>query len=118
MARPRGAAAIDVLAKRNELDVEMAQFVHHFQEVPDRTCQPIEAPDHQHLEAAATSITQHAIQPGPAGPAAGQLVDVLVDDREATLLRQLQQVVALGFRMLIDAADSQIQCGFQWTRTP
>jgi hypothetical protein len=96
---------VDLCAVADELDVEMLQFIQHFQKVANAACQPIKAPDHDHIEATMAGIAQHAIQPGPAGPGAGQLVDILFHQGEAALLHQLQQIVALAFRMLINTAD-------------
>ncbi len=83
------ATGVDVFAKGNEADVEMIELIQRFQEVSDGARQPVERPDHDHVKAAAAGITQHAIQAGPAGPAAGKPVDILVNDRKPALLHQL-----------------------------
>lgn len=52
------AAGVELLPLADELDMEVVEFVQHFNEVPDRTCQPIAAPHYDDIEASATSVGQ------------------------------------------------------------
>jgi hypothetical protein len=99
-------AGVDVFPEADELDAEVIQFIQHFQEVADRTGQSVEGPDHDYVETAMVGIFHQLIKPGPPGPGTRDLIDVFFEDSETTLLNQLNEVIALSFGMLVQAADS------------
>lgn len=77
-----GRAEVDPLSQRHEGDPQRVQFVHERDEVTQRSAEPVEAPDHKHVEAAAASIVHKLIERGPAvGGAADAGVDVLLGQR-------------------------------------
>ncbi len=49
-------------------------------------------------------IFHQLIKPGPPGPGTRDLIDVFFEDGEPTLLDQLNEVITLGLRMLVQAA--------------
>jgi hypothetical protein len=51
-------------------------------------------------------IFQQLIKPGPPGPGTRDFIDILFEDGKPTLLDQLNEIVALSFGMLVQAADS------------
>ena len=65
-ARPSGPPVIEVLAEADELDVEMIEFVEHFEEVAHGPGDPVRGPDQEHLEAAAARISKQIVKTRPA----------------------------------------------------
>jgi hypothetical protein len=63
MARPIGPDVSIFSRNPDELDVEMVQLVGRFEEVPNRTAEPIEAPYGKDLEAATTGIAHQPSSP-------------------------------------------------------
>ena len=102
------AAAIDVLAEADELDVQPVELVEHVKQVTDRAGDPVEGPDHDDVELAAAGVGQQLVQSGAPGLGAADPVGVLLDDLEATLLGQGVQVMLLGLWMLIQSGHSKI----------
>ena len=76
-ARPSGPPVSIVLAEADELDVEPVQLVEHFEEVPDRSGDPIEGPDQDDIEAAAAGIAHQLIETRPLRLGAADPVGVL-----------------------------------------
>ena len=106
--RPGG---IDLLTEADELNPQVIQLVEHLEEVPSAPGEAIAGPDQQDVESTAASIPHHFIQPGPARLGAGYPVGILGDDLEAALCGHLAKVEELCFRVLVQAADSQIKTG-------
>ena len=100
------SAGIEVFAEADELDAEATQFIENFQVVPDGASDSVTGPDYDNFELAAPSVSQKLIQPGPLRLGAADFVGVLVNDLKAPLLRQLSQIVELGFGMLIDCRNA------------
>ena len=105
------AAGIDLLAKADELDVQMIQLIENFEEVFDGPGQPIGGPDQNHIEAAAAGIGHHLIQTRTPGFGTGDLVCILLDDLIVALSGHLLEIVQLGLRVLIQGGDSQVEGG-------
>ena len=104
----QGAAGVDLLAERDELDVEVDQFIQNLEEVLDRPGDPVGSPDQDDVEPAAASIPHQAIETGPARFRAGDPVCELVHDLISALADHLAEIEELGFRMLVKSADPHI----------
>jgi hypothetical protein len=102
------AAGVDLLAERDELDVQPVQFVQDFEEVFSGPGDPVASPDQDDVEPAAAGIPHQAIETGPARFRAGDPVRELVYDLIAALLGHLAEIEELGFWMLIEGGDSHI----------
>ena len=102
------AGRVDALPEADELDVELAQLVEHFEEVPGRAGDAIACPDKDHIEAAASGIPHQVIQTGPARLHATDPVGVLLRNFVAALSGHLAQVMELGLRALINGRDPHI----------
>jgi len=102
------AGRIDVLAERDELDVQPVELVQDFEEMPGGSCDSIAGPDQDHIELTAATIPHQVAEPWPTRLHAADSVRVLLNDLEAALSSHLPQVVQLGLRVLIDAGDPHI----------
>ena len=78
---------VDVLAKRDELDLKVVQLVQNFQKVANRARQLVEGPDQYDIDAAA-SVLEQIVEPRAARLRAADVVAVLGKDLKATLLGQ------------------------------
>jgi hypothetical protein len=108
---PERATGIDVLAKRDELDVQIGEFVEHFKEVLHRACHAIERPNEHDVEPAAAGVVQKFIEPGPFRPGAGDFIRIFTDDLVAALRGHGPQIVELRFRVLVHATHPHIKDG-------
>jgi hypothetical protein len=77
---PERGAGIKILAEGDELDVEMIEFVDHFEEVPDGSGDTVRGPDHEHLEAAAARIPKQIIETRSTSFSPGDPIGVLGND--------------------------------------
>jgi len=102
-------AGVDVLAERDELDVEMVELIEDFDQVLHRPGQAVERPDQDNIEAAAAGVAEHLIEARAPSLGAADPVDVLLDDLQAALSGQGSEVVELGLGMLIDGRDPHVQ---------
>ena len=59
------AAGIKIFPEADELDVEVVEFVQHFEELPHGPRDPVRGPYRHHLEAAAASILEQVIEAQP-----------------------------------------------------
>jgi hypothetical protein len=104
----QGAAGVDLLAERDELDVEVDQLIQNLEEVLDRPGDPVGSSDQDDVEPAAAGIPQQSIETRPARFRAGDPVRELLDDLISALLGHLAEIEELGFRMLIEGGDPHI----------
>src|SRR3974390_471693 len=112
------AAGVDILAERDELDLQVIQLVQHFQQVFHRARQTIESPDQHHLELASPGIAHELVEARTPGLHPPDLVGVFLADLEAPLRGQAAQVVKLAFRVLIESGDTKVQGRwFHWRRS-
>lgn len=99
MARPSGPG-IDLLAERNELDLQVVQPVEDLEEMPCRSCDPITGPDQDDLEAAVTGVAHQLAEAGALGFHSADPVNIFLDDLEATLGRHLFEIEELGLEVV------------------
>jgi len=104
-------AGVDLFAEGDELDVQPVQLVQHIEEVLRGSSDPVTSPHQDDVELTPAGISHQGVESRPAGLSSGDHVGVLLDDLIATLLGHLVEVVHLGFRMLIEGADSHIKGG-------
>ena len=111
-------AGIDLLAEADELDVEVVELVEDLEEVFHRSGDAIGSPDQDDIEAAAAGIVHQIAESRASRLGSGDVVDVLVDDLEATLAGHLDQIAALGLGVLIEARDPEVESGAFHLRRP
>jgi len=85
MARPRGAAGIDIFPEADELDVEPVERIENIEEVLDRPGDPVGSPYQDDIEPAAACIRHHLAKSGPLGLRPGDSVGVFLHDLTAAL---------------------------------
>ena len=103
------AGRVDVFAEADELDAETAELVQHFQIMANRTGDAVPSPDHHHVKLAAASVCHELIEAGTLSFGAADPVSVFVNDLQPSLLGKGMQIVALGFGMLVDGRNTQVQ---------
>src|ERR1035437_6599673 len=101
-------AGVDLLAEADELDVQPVQLVQNLEEVLSGPGDPVTSPDQDDIELAAAGVTHHGIESRPAGLRSADPVLVLFHDSIAALLGHLVEIMHLGFRVLVESADSHI----------
>ena len=106
---PERAAGIEVLAEADELDVEMVEFVEHFEEVAHGPGDPVLGPDQEHLEAAAARIPKQIIETRPTSFSPGDPIGVLGNDLKTPLLGHRAEIIKLSLRVLIHTGYAQIK---------
>ncbi len=105
------AAGIDLLAEADKLDVEMIQFIQHFEEVFYRPGQPIGGPNQDHVETAAAGVGHHFVKTRAPGFGTADPICILRNDLIVALNHHLLEIVQLRLGMLIQGGDSQIEGG-------
>jgi len=111
-------AGVNLLVEADELDVEPAQLVQHFQKMTSRASDAIASPDHHDIGLAAAGIGHHLIEAWPPSFGAADSVGLLMHDIEAALVGHLPEVVQLRLRVLVKGADPHIQDGAFHPRRP
>jgi len=99
-------AGIDLLAKADKLDIEMIQFVQHFEEMFYGSGQPVGGPDQHHVEAAAAGVLHHFVQTRAPGFGSADLIGILLDDFVIALNSHLLEIIELGLGVLIESGNS------------
>jgi hypothetical protein len=95
------ASRVDIFAQADELDVEVAQFVEHFQEMADTPCHSIESSNEHDIEAMPPSIHQQLIEARSFRSGTGNNACVFVRNFVSALLCHFAEVVKLRLRMLV-----------------
>jgi hypothetical protein len=108
-ARPSGPPVSRFSRKADELDLQVVEFVQHFEEVPDGPSYPVRGPHHHHLKAAAAGIAEQVIETWPAGFRPRDPVGVLSHDLKTPLLRHRAEVMELSLRMLVHGGYAQVK---------
>ena len=102
-------AGVEVLPEAEELNVQMVEFVQHFQKVPGAASQPIAGPDQHTVEAATAGVGQHLVQTRAACPGPSNAVGVALHNLIAALLGHAFQIMDLSFRVLIESRNPQVE---------
>ena len=105
------ACGVELLPETDKLDMEMIEFVQHFEEVFYGSGQTVGGPNQDRIETVAARILHHLIETGTPGFSAADAIGVLVDDLVVALRGHLAKVKQLRFRVLIEGRNSQIQGG-------
>jgi hypothetical protein len=100
-------AGIDILAKRDELDVVVVQLVENLEEVTDGPGEAIKGRDHRDIELTAVGVGQELIEAGPLRFHSADLVRVLMNDLEATLRGQASQIIKLRLPGAINLVEGR-----------
>jgi len=90
------ATGIEVLPKTYELDLQMVEFIQHFEEVPDGSSDSVRGPHQDHLEPAAAGIPKQIVEARPASLGPGDAIGVLDHDLKTALLCHRAEVMKLG----------------------
>jgi hypothetical protein len=104
-------SGVDIFAQANELDVEMAQFVEHFQEMANASRHPIERGYKHDVEAMPPSISQQLIESRSLRSAPRNDVCVFVGNFISILFGHFAQVEQLCFKMLVSSAHACVSRG-------
>ena len=110
-------AGVEILPEAEELNVQMVEFVQHFQKMPGAASQPIAGPDQHTVEAATAGVGQHLVKTRAACPGPSNAVGVALDNLIAALLGHAFQIMDLSFRVLIQSRNPQVEGGAFQART-
>lgn len=101
---------VDIFPQTDELDVEVTQFVEHFQEMADTPGHPIESSNEHDVKTISSSIRQKLIKAWSLRLRTGNCVGIFVCDFKSALFCEFAQVQQLRFGMLVRRGNAAINC--------